>query len=156
MSGVLVQLETNNGMLLTQDTTDRDGKFNLSLNGYEDTVRVVVALGGYEPYEKKLPAQETRNDINLVRQHIVIGMPDGTPLRKALDALAGDLNITAVFSNTCGNGDRAAALNGGQLDGDPRAPEEMLKDLLARIKNNNRRYVVTPIEAGKRYEVSCF
>jgi hypothetical protein len=155
MSGVLVKLETDAGTQLTQDTTDGDGNFNLALNGYEGTVRVIVALGGYEPYEKKLPAQETRNDINLVRQPIVFGMPDGIPLQKALDTLAGDLNITAVFASACGKGARAAALNGGQMEGDPRAIEDMLKDLLTRVKDNNRRYGVTIIEVGKRYEIRC-
>jgi hypothetical protein len=33
MPGVVVRLETNEGKLLTQDTTDHDGKFNLPIQG---------------------------------------------------------------------------------------------------------------------------
>ena len=46
MSGAVVQLETNEGKLLTQDTADRDGKFNLAIPEDVDVVRVVAAPDG--------------------------------------------------------------------------------------------------------------
>ena len=42
----MVQLETNEGRPLTQDTTDRDRKFNLAIPDDVDAVRVVAAASG--------------------------------------------------------------------------------------------------------------
>lgn len=156
MTGVVVQLETNEGRLLTQDTADRDGKFNLAIPDDVDTVRVVAAADGYVPYDEKLPAQETRNDIQLVRQLLGQGIPEGTPLDGALRIIAGKLNVTTVFSNGCGKRAMTAALNGGQIEGDPRMPVEMLKDRITRVKDNRQRYDIITIDEGKRYEVRCF
>jgi hypothetical protein len=156
MPGVVVQLETNEGKLLTQDTTDRDGKFNLSIPDGIDGVGVVAAVSGYLPYDEKLPAEETRNDIPLTRQPLSGGIPDGTPLDDALRIIAGKLNITTVFSKGCSKRATSAALNGGQIEGDARQPAEMLKGLIARVKDNAQRYDVITIEEGKRYEIRCF
>jgi hypothetical protein len=57
MPEVVVQLETNEGKLLTQDTTDGAGKFSLAIPDNVDSVMVVAAAGGYVPYNEKLPAQ---------------------------------------------------------------------------------------------------
>jgi hypothetical protein len=155
MPGVVVRLESNEGKLLTQDTTDHDGKFNLPIQGDVEVIRVLASADGYTPYEQKLPAQETRNDIQLTRQRISSGIPNGFPLDGAAGIVASKLNITVVFGTGCNKKDRAAPLNGGQLEGDPRAPEEMLKDLLTRVKDNRRRYSTITIESGKRYEIDC-
>lgn len=156
MPGVVVQLETNEGKLLTQDTTDRDGKFNLAISDGADGVRVVAAVDGYVPYDEKLPAQETRNDIPLVRQHLSLGIPDGTQLDDALRIIAGKLNITTVFSKGCSKRAITKGLNGGQIEGDARMPGMMLSDLITRVKDNTQRYDIITIEEGKRYEVRCF
>jgi Carboxypeptidase regulatory-like domain len=154
--GIVVQLETNEGRLLTQDTTDRDGKFNLVIPKGVDEVRVVAAIDGYVPYDEKLPAREARNDIALVRQLLGQGIPDGTRLDDALRIVAGKLNITAVFSKGCSKKATAAAINGGHIEGDARLPGDMLKGLLTRVKDNTQRYDIITIEEGKRYEVRCF
>jgi hypothetical protein len=156
MSGVVVQLDTNEGKLLTQDTTDRDGKFNLAIPEDADGVRVVATVSGYKPYDEKLPAQETRNDIQLVRFLLREGIPDNTPLDVELRIISGKLNVTAVFSKGCGKPAMTAALNGGEIEGDPRTPDEMLKDLITRVKDNKQKYDVITIEERKRYEVRCF
>jgi hypothetical protein len=156
MPGVVVQLETNEGKLLTQDTTDRDGKFNLAIPDGVDGVRVAAAVGGYVPYDEKLPAQETRNDIQLGRQPLSEGIPDGTPLNDALRIIGGKLNITSVFSKGCSKKATTAALNGGEIEGDARKPGEMLNGLITRVKDNMQRYDVITMEEGKRYEIRCF
>jgi len=156
MRGVVVQLETTEGKLLTQDTTDGDGRFNLAISEDLDGVKVVVVVDGYVPYDKKLPAQETRNDIQLLRLHLIQGIPEGTPLADELPIIAGKLNVTTVFSNGCSKRATTAALNGGQIEGDPRMPVEMLKDLITRVKNNKQKYDIITIEERKRYEVRCF
>ena len=156
MPGVVVQLETNEGKLLTQDTTDRDGKFNLAIPDGVDAVRVAAVASGYVPYDEKLPAQETRNDIQLVRQPLNEGIPDGTQLDDALRIIAGKLNITTVFSKGCGKKAMTAALNGGNIEGDARMPGDMLKGLITRVKDNTQRYDIITIEEGKRYEIRCF
>jgi hypothetical protein len=156
MPGVVVQLETNEGKLLTQDTTDRDGRFKLEISEDLDGVKVVAAANGYASYDKKLPAQETQNDIQLVRLLLIQGIPEGTPLDAELRIIAGKLNVTTVFSNSCSKRATTAALNGGQIEGDPRTPAEMLKDLITRVKNNKLRYDIITIEERKRYEIRCF
>jgi hypothetical protein len=156
MPGIVVQLETNEGRLLTQDTTDRDGKFNLAIPDGVDSVRVAAVAGGYLPYDEKLPAQETRNDIQLVRQPLNEGIPDGIQLDDALRIVTGKLNVTAVFSKVCSTKAMAAALNGGNIEGDARMPGGMLKALVTRVKDNTQRYDIVTIEEGKRYEVRCF
>jgi hypothetical protein len=155
MPGIVVQLETNEGRLLTQDTTDHDGKYNLQIPEDADGIRVLAAAGGYVPYDQKLPGQETRNDLRLVREHISIGIPDRFPLDGALSIVAGKLNITVVFATGCIQKSTTAPLNGGQLEGDPRVPDAILKDLLTRVKDSRRTYKVVTIEAGKRYEIGC-
>ena len=156
MPRVVVQLETNEGKLLTQDTTDHDGKFNLAIPDGVDAVRVAAVVSGYVPYDEKLPAQEARNDIQLVRQPLNEGIPDGTQLDDALRIVAGKLNITTVFSKGCSKKATTVALDGGNIEGDPRMPGEMLKALVTRVKDNTQRYNIIAIEEGKRYEVRCF
>jgi hypothetical protein len=156
MRGVVVQLQTNEGQLLTQDTTDRDGKFNVAIPDGLTAVRLFVSVEGYVPYDEKLPAQETKEDIQLVRQHITFGIPDNMPLDSATQVIAGKLNVTIVFSNSCTKRATMASLNGGELEGDPTMPTTILKDLVSRIRDNSIRYDISMIEAGKRYEVRCF
>jgi hypothetical protein len=156
MPGVVVRLETREGKLLTQDTTDHDGKFNLAISDGVEGVRVIAAVDGYVPYNEKLPAQETLNDIQLVRLRLVQGIPEGTPLDEGLRIIAGKLNITTVFSKGCSKRAMTAPLNGGQIEGDARAPGEMLKEIFPRVKDNKQRYDSIAIEEGKRYEVRCF
>ncbi|HWY21093.1 MAG TPA: carboxypeptidase-like regulatory domain-containing protein [Candidatus Acidoferrum sp.] len=154
--GVIVHLQTNEGKALSQDTSDRDGKFNLATPEGLVAMRLFVDVDGYVPYDEKLPADGTKNDIRLVRQHIRFGVPDGTPLDSARQILAGKLNVTVVFAMGCSKRATGAALNGGELDGDPRMPDAILKDLVNRVKDNSHRYDIITIEAGKRYEVRCF
>lgn len=156
MPGVVVKLETNEGRLLTQDTTDHDGKFNLPISDDITGVRVIAVVDGYVPYDEKLPAQETRNDIALVRQLLSQGIPDGTPLNDALRIISSKINVTTVFSKNCTKKAMTAALNGGQIEGDTRIPAEMMKGIINRIKDNTGRYDVITIEEGKRYEIRCF
>jgi hypothetical protein len=155
MPGVVVKLQTNEGKLLTQDTTDHDGKFSLPIQSDLDGVTVLASADGYTPYEQKLPAQETRNDIQLVRQKIRSSIPDGFTLEGASGIVANKQNITVVFAKGCNKKDTSASLNRGEIEGDPRAPEEMLKDLLTHVKGNSRQYSITTIESGKRYEIDC-
>jgi hypothetical protein len=156
MLGVVVQLQTNEGTLLTQDTTDRDGKFNLTIPDGLSAIRLTAAADGYVPYDEKLPAQDTKNDIRLERQPISFGIPDGTQLNKALRILAGKLNVTIVFSRACNNRATTAALNGREIHGDPKVPDAILKDLVTQVKDNSLRYDVNTIETGRRYEISCY
>ena len=156
MPGVVVKLETNEGRLLTQDTTDHDGKFNLPISENIAGIRVIAVVDGYVPYDEKLPAQETRNDIALVRQLLSQGIPDGTPLDDALRIVSSKINVTTVFSKNCTKTAMTAAINGGQIEGDTRIPAEMVKALISRIKDNTSRYDVITIEEGIRYEIRCF
>lgn len=156
MAGVVVQLQTNEGQLVTQDTTDRDGKFNLVLPEGPTTIRLFVSVNGYVPYDEKIPAQETKEDIQLLRQHIKFGIPDGTQLDSARQIIAGKLNVTIVFSKNCSKKATTVALNGGELEGDPRMPDTILRDLVTRVSDNSLRYDIITIEAEKRYEVRCF
>jgi hypothetical protein len=155
MSGVVVQLQTNEGKLLSQDTTDRDGKFNLAVSDDVVAIRLSVTISGYVPYDEKLPAQETKNDIQLVRLPMIIGISDGTPVGEALRIVAARLNVTAVLSAACSKRAKAAPVNGGQIQGDSRVPEPFLKDLIGRVKDSSLRYDIITIEE-KRYEVRCF
>jgi len=156
LPGIVVRLETNEGQLLTQDTTDRDGEFSLAIPDGLTTVRIVAEAPGYVPYDKKLPAQESKNNIQFARQPISFGIPDGTSIDGALQTIAGKLNVTIVFSKSCTRKGATAVLNGGELQGDRRMPEAIIKDLLSRVKGNTVRYDVIAIEEGKRYEVRCF
>lgn len=156
MSGVVVQLQTNDGALLTQETTDGDGRFDLAIPVGLSTIRLMVTADGYVPYDEKLPGQDIKNDIHLVRQPISFGIPYDAHLDSALRILAGKLNVTIVFSKVCNEKAATAALSGRELRGDPRVPEAILKDLLTQVKDNSLRYDVITVEAEKRYEVRCF
>jgi hypothetical protein len=68
MAGVVVQLQTSEAKLLGQDTTDGAGKFNPVIPDHPASIRVHT--------EVELPAQETQNDIHLVRLPMVIGVSD--------------------------------------------------------------------------------
>jgi len=156
MSGVVIQLQTNESQQLAQDTSDRDGNFSLAIPDGPTVIRLSVSASGYVPYDKKLPAQETKQDIPLVRQHITFGIPDGTSLDSAMQIIAGKLNVTIVFSKRCSKRATIAAVNGGELEGDPKMSDAILKDLVARVRDNSLRYDIITIEAEKRYEVRCF
>src|SRR5208282_490525 len=146
MSGVVIQLQTNEGQQLVQDTTDRDGNFSLSIPEGRTVIRLSVSVSGYVPYDKKLPAQETKQDIPLVHQHIMFGIPDGTALSSAVQIIAGKLNVTIVFSKSCSKRATIAAVNGGELEGDPKMSDSILKDLVDRVRDNSLRYDIITIE----------
>jgi hypothetical protein len=156
LPGAVVQLLTNEGQYLARDTTDQGGNFSLTIPRGPSVVRVSLNVNGYVPYDEKLAAQDAKDDIHLVRQHIQFGIPDGAKLNSATQIIADKLNVTVVFSKTCGQKAVSATLNGGQLEGDPRVPDAILRDLTQRVKDNTLRYDITTIEAEKRYEVRCF
>ncbi len=108
------------------------------------------------PYDKKLPAESTKNDIRLTREPISFGIPDGTQLSAAIRILAGKLNVTVVFSSGCSKKAVSTSLNGRELQGDPRIPERILKDLITQVKDPSLRFDVINVEEGRRYEVRCY
>jgi hypothetical protein len=156
MSGVVIRLQTNEGKQLAQDTSDRDGNFSLAIPDGPTVIRLAASASGYVPYDKKLPVQETKQDIPLVRQPITFGIPDGTSLDSAIQIVAGKLNVTIVFSKKCSKRATIAAVNGGEVEGDPKLSDAILKDLVDRVRDNSLRYDIITIEVGKRYEVRCF
>jgi hypothetical protein len=155
LGGVVVQLETNEGKSLTHDTSDGKGKFNLTIPPESTGVRLVATMAGYDSFDVKLSAQDIKNDVELQRQKVAFGIPDDLPLQGAVEIIGSKLNITVVFARGCSKAAMATRLNGGQLEADPRVPEKMIEDLLNKVRDGNRRYAVTPIEAGKRYEIRC-
>jgi hypothetical protein len=154
LAGIVVRLEDADGRPTRQDTTDKDGGFSLEIPPNLETVRLKANAAGYYTYDRQLPAKAARNDIQLERQPIRFGIPDGMPLDKALDTVAAPLNITVVLSPGCSKRARSARVGSATLESDPSDPGALIRALLDRVEIQDIHYRVTALE-GRRYEVSC-
>jgi Carboxypeptidase regulatory-like domain len=155
ISGIVVQLESDDGRLLRQDTTDDEGKFSLEIPSDVSAIQLVVSASGYARYYKKLPAIAAKNDIFLQRNGLSWGIADDSPMDPILQRIGADLNVTFVFSKSCSSRARTAKLNGGQVEADSKAPDVIAKEVISRVKDPNLRYSVTGSGPGRRYEIAC-
>jgi hypothetical protein len=156
LTGIVVQLQSLDGKPLRQDTTDTAGRYSLEIPDGVDDIRIDVTTNDYYAYDQKLTSATTKNDVRLRHLPITFGIPDNTPLEKALEIVAGKLNVKVVFSSNCGERARGASVGGVNLEAEPEDQETVLKALLNHVNGNTVRYRVTTIESRGRYEVTCF
>lgn len=84
------------------------------------------------------------------------GVPENSTLDNVRQIVGGKLNVSIVFSSVCSQKATQARLDGAQIDGDPSDPAAIIRDVLARVKDNAIRYEVVEIEPLRRYEIRCF
>jgi Carboxypeptidase regulatory-like domain len=154
--GVTVELQTDNGQRLKEDTTDREGNYGLDVPRSSSGLRLVVKADGYDPYDQKLPADTSRLDISLRSQPITFGIPADTPLDEALRIVANKLNVAIVFARNCTARTKSARLVSAEIQGDRKAPDKVIGAVTNSVNDNRFQYGLNPIEGGKRYEITCY
>ena len=156
IAGAIVQLQSIDGKAIRQDTTSTSGKYSLDIPGGFTDIRLAATADGYVPYDEKIPAASSKNDIPLHQRSITFGVSEGTSLEQALKIVSAKLNITVVFGNACSKKARNATLSGAELEATPAEPETVLQSMLSHVNGATQNYRVTTLDPRRRYVVSCF
>ena len=154
LAKVPIELQTDDGRQLTRDRTDSEGRFNLEVPSEPQTIRVIVSAKNYRPYDKKLPAHGTLNDIELDPLGKSWGFAENSPIDQVLEQIATDLNITIVFKS-CARKARGALLNEGQVEQDSKSPIEIAREVISHLKASTLKLSIADLNSGRRLEVTC-